>query len=454
MPLANPWKRMYARERRKPTSTGVPRARRALAAVLLATAGAGFGCQSTLTGPLALIRNARDRSLSPGLTDKEVGDDRNIFARLIKPKAPPAGDFDGNPLVLGSDGWKPMIAPKDPEADKELAAAQALYQQGKLDEAEKAYKVIAKKRKGSPWGEKAQFYLAESQFQRGHYFRAHDNYELLIKDYKGTEFNQKLVEREYIIAQVWLAQYDPKAPPETKIPWYGGFDGRRPYFDVHGHAISALEHVRHNNVNGPLADDAVLRIADEHMKAGEYELAGIFYDQLITDHPKSAHLQRAQLASIDARMKAYVGPEYDGAGLEKAREMIKQTLASFPDRPAGNEPLFHTLDIINDQEAERAYVVASYYKKTGKVASAEYYYGKIPQKWPKSPWAAKAKVELATLAKKPRKLSDPSKIMTQPGANDSFFSGGGPGMGGMGGSGMGGGGMGGMGGGMGGGGMM
>jgi outer membrane protein assembly factor BamD (BamD/ComL family) len=448
MPLANLWKTAHARERPKPTSAGT---RLAIAALVLAMAGTG--CQSTLTGPLALIRNARDNSLSPGPTSKESGDDRNIFARLIRPKAPPSGDFDGDPLVLGSDGWKPMAAPKDPEADKELQAAQALYQQGKLDEAEKAYKAIAKKRKGTPWGEKAQFYLAESQFQRGQYFRANDNYELLIKDYRGTEFNQKLVEREYIIAQVWLAQYDPKAPPETKIPWRNAFSGARPFFDTHGHAISTLEHVRHNHVNGPLADDAVLRIADEHMKAGEYELAGMYYDQLVTDHPKSPYLQRAQLAAIDARMKGYIGPEYDGAGLEKARDMIKQTMASFPDRAAGNEPLYHTLDLINDQEAERTYVVAAYYKKTGKVASAEYYYGKIPQKWPKSPWAAKAKTELAALAKMPRKVSDPSKIMTQPGANDSFFSGGGPGMGGMGGGGMGSGGMGGMGG-MGGGGMM
>ena len=94
-------------------------------------------------------------------------------------------------------------------------------------------------------------------------------------------------------------------------------------------------------------------------------------------------------------MKGYLGPEYDGTGLEKARELIKQTMATFPDRPAGNEKLYHTLDLINDQEAERTFVVGDYYKRTGKVTSAEFYFGKIPQRWPKSPWAAKAKTELA-----------------------------------------------------------
>jgi hypothetical protein len=145
-------------------------------------------------------------------------------------------------------------------------------------------------------------------------------------------------------------------------------------------------------------------------------------------------------------MKGYLGPEYDGAGLEKARELVKQTMATFPDRPAGNEKLYHTLDLINDQEAERTFVVADYYRRTGKVASAEYYYGKIPRRWPKSPWAAKAKTQLASLAKMPREISKPSKIMTQPGSTDPMLGGSG-GMGGMGGmgGGMGGMGMGGMG---------
>jgi TolA-binding protein len=406
------------------------------------------GCQSIGTNPLTLWSLGRDSSLSKGPTASETGDDRSLMARWLTPKKPPAGNFDPNPLVLGSNGWKPMEPEKNPEADREFHAALALFQQGKLTEAEAAFKGLAKKRKGSPWGEKGQYYLAETQFQRGKLAAAHDSFEKLIADYTGTEFNDKLVSREFAIAQTWLAQYDPKAPPDKKLPWYGRFTGQEPLLDVHGHALRALEHVRHHNPTGPLADDAVLRIADEHMASRDYDAAALYYDQLVTDHPKSPYLQRAQLASIDARMKAYVGPEYDGSGLEKAREMVKQTMTMFPDRPAGNEGLFHTLDLINDQDAERTYVRAEYYRRAGYIASAEYYYGKVPQMWPKSPWAAKAKTQLASLAKAPRKRHDPSKIMTQPGTTDPFSSGGmgGMGMPGMGGMGMPGmGGMGGMG---------
>ena len=95
---------------------------------------------------------------------------------------------------------------------------------------------------------------------------------------------------------------------------------------------------------------------------------------------------------------------------------------TFPERQASFEKLYLTLDHINDAEAEKTFNIGMYYKRTGKVASAEYYLGKIPQRWPKSPWAVKAKTELAELAKMPRKPSKPSKIIIPPGASDPFMS--------------------------------
>ena len=132
------------------------------------------------------------------------------------------------------------------------------------------------------------------------------------------------------------------------------------------------------------------------MKHSDYESAALYYDQLIADFPKSPFLQKAQHAAIDARMKAYLGPDYDTSGLEKARVLVRKTMDAFPERQASFEGLYHTLDVINDAEAEKTFRNGAYYKKIGKVASAEFYFGKIPQRWPNSPWAVKAKSELAS----------------------------------------------------------
>ena len=119
-------------------------------------------------------------------------------------------------------------------------------------------------------------------------------------------------------------------------------------------------------------------------------------------------------------------------------------MEGFPVQQA-SEKLYHTLDVINEAEAEKTYKQGAYYKRAGKVASAEYYFGKLPRRWPGSPWAVKAKVELAELAKMPRTPSKPSRIIIPPGSTDPFGGGGRGGMGGgMGGMGMGGMGMGGM----------
>jgi outer membrane protein assembly factor BamD (BamD/ComL family) len=412
------------------------------------------GCSSTGGGLLSLWRQGTDSSLSKGPTAEEVNDNRNLMARWLSPKKNPHADPESlnptSPLILGSNGYKPLTPLKNAEADAEFEAAERLFQQGKfqappmptliflagpwcerlfrqgeLDAAEPRFMRIVSKRKGTPWGEKAQYYLAESQYQRGDLVAAHNSFEKLHADYPGTEFLDKLVSREYAIAHQWLAQSDPKAKPDEKLAWYTHFTGEQPLLDTQGEALAALEHVRHNDPTGPLADDSVLRIADEHMSKRDYESAALYYDQLSTDHPKSPFLQRAQLAAIDARMKGYLGPEYDGNGLEQARELIKQTMATFPDRPAGNEKLYHTLDLINDQEAERAFVVGDYYQRTGKVVSAEHYFGKIRQRWPKSPWATKAKTRLAVLAKMPRNTTTPSKINIGRFAGDPFASSGG-----------------------------
>ena len=201
--------------------------------------------------------------------------------------------------------------------------------------------------------------------------------------------------------------------------WNDHFNGRLPTIDVDGFALKTMEHVRHHDPTGPLADDATLRIADHYFKKADYENSAAYYEQLIKDHPKSDLLQRAQLGFIDSEMKGYLGPQYDSEGLEKAGRMIRQTMTSFPDRPADvTERLYRDLDLISDQQAEISFHTGDFYKRTGYASGAEYYFGEVRARWPKSPWADKAKVEMASLAKMPRKKALPSKILTLPGAPD------------------------------------
>jgi outer membrane protein assembly factor BamD (BamD/ComL family) len=394
------------------------------------------GCASDPTGIMSRWRTANDKTITSSLDP----DDRGMMARWFSPKAPKNADpNEPSPFVLGKGGLKATKVAPNPEADEEFRAAETLFQQGKLKDAEAAFKKLAKKRKDTPWGEKSQYYLAETQYQQGKYTSAHNSFEQLHADYAATVYLEKLVAREYEIAQYWLSFSDPGRKPPKDAAWTDRINGRRPLLDTGGYAMRVLEHVRQNDPQGPLADDATLQMADYHFAIGDYDAAAGYYDELLTGHPKSPYVQRAQLASIDSKMKGYLGPDYDGTGLEQARETVKQTMATFPERQASvDNALYHTIDLISDQQAERAYRVGQYYRRTGHVISAEYYFAMIPYRWPRSSWASQAKVQLAELAKMPRTESQPSKIMTPPNFTDPFggaFGGGANGMNGMGGGG-------------------
>ncbi|MGP0065378.1 MAG: tetratricopeptide repeat protein, partial [Isosphaeraceae bacterium] len=196
---------------------------------LLLLASMPAGC-ANVTSPLAQWRAAYDGNLYKKISPEEMADasgpadSTNLLQRWLSPKttaSAPGGTSPTTSLVLGSNGWRPMAkSAPNPEADAEFDAALKLFKQGKFSEAEKQFAKIAKNRKGSTWGENGQYYVAESQYHQKHYIDAHDSLDKLFTDYPATAYLDKLVAREYELAQLWLAQTDPNAPPEKKLPWY------------------------------------------------------------------------------------------------------------------------------------------------------------------------------------------------------------------------------------------
>ena len=140
---------------------------------------------------------------------------------------------------------------KDPEADAEFKAALKLFQQGKFAEAEKEFAKIAKNRKGTPWGEDGQYYLAETQFQRKKYVDAHDSFEMLHTTTPPPTTSTSWSAASTRSPSSGSRRPTPKAPKDKLLPWYGRFDGRLPLIDTQGYGLKALEHVRQNDPDRP-----------------------------------------------------------------------------------------------------------------------------------------------------------------------------------------------------------
>ena len=421
-----------------------------------------------------------DKAIAPPPTVEESGDDRGPLSRLFLPEFNPARSNSDPSLVKASTTSEEtrieFQKKNDQDTEREFDAAQALFDAGDYTAAEKAFARIEKQQNSdavtqmygsnlksgvsvndqnplnkqsaegnwirdagknliSPfrnrkahtvWGEKALFFLAESQFRQGKLVNANDSFVKLMVNYPGTRFRDEVVKREYEIALTWLDSVDPNSPPEKRGSFSDHFNGRLPFVDVSGTALQVLEHVRHHDpdANAPYGDDAVKRIADYHYQYGHWEEASTHYDQLIADHPKSEFLQYAYSRSIDSKLKAYYGPDYDVSGLDKANTQIEQMARLFPERTAETrETLSRSTDLINDQNAEITYRRGEFYQQTGYPGAAEFCFGEVKARWPSSEWANKAAAKLDLIAKAPRKIVEPSRIMTLPGAADPYANG-------------------------------
>ena len=124
--------------------------------------------------------------------------------------------------------------PKDPKADAEFQAALKLFQQGKFAEAEKEFAKIAKNRKGTPWGENAQYYLAETQYQRKKYVDAHDSFEKLARRLPGHRIPRQAGQPRVRHRPALDAPRRPQGTQGEADPWYGRFDGSLPFIDTKG----------------------------------------------------------------------------------------------------------------------------------------------------------------------------------------------------------------------------
>jgi TolA-binding protein len=197
-----------------------------------------------------------------------------------------------------------LQAPPNVRLDGQIRSAPELFRLGRFAEAEPQFAWIAAARRGMSWGERAQYHLAECQYQQKRYFAALLSFVRLLTEYPATGYLDQAVRREYEIAQLWMTQLDHQAPAGKKLPWFARLDGRLPLFGTREFALEALELVRHNDPTGPLADDAAVKLADYYMKRDEFDTAAQYYAQVAADHPKSPLSLYARRAAFRARIRS------------------------------------------------------------------------------------------------------------------------------------------------------
>ncbi|HUG90491.1 MAG TPA: tetratricopeptide repeat protein [Planctomycetaceae bacterium] len=317
---------------------------------------------------------------------------------------------------------------------EEYRQAEDLYRAGEFAQAEKSFRRIAKKYKGSQVQEDALFMIGECQFERNQFAKAQDSYDKLLNEFPSSRHLDRAGRRLFLIAQSWLefpevvvaaeiqqVDYEnPRAtPPPTpprdrsndpsrRIPIFPNVWNRtRPVFDTNGRALEALKSIWLKDPTGPLADDALMMTASHHVRNGNYMEAARHYEMLIEQYPKSEHLKDAFQLCAHATAMSHQGPLYDGHALTRSRELKQSTMRLFPDQ-VDRERILDEIRRIDEEKAGSEWANVEFWQRKRDPVAAAASAREVVRLYPNSTYAARAREVLATLEAEQQPAPAPS----------------------------------------------
>ena len=292
------------------------------------------------------------------------------------------------------------LGPSDQVSQQKLTEAEQLFQAQKYSTAAERYEAAADRAINMRLKEDALFMAAESHYFADRYIKARDAYNALADKYPSTRYLDRLVERQWKIAQYW-ENYEEYRPDWAMTP--NGWDKTRPGFDTLGHAIKTYDNIRMNDPTGPRADDAIMATAGIYFRRNRYDDADYQYSLLRREYPRSEFQFEAHLLGLQSKMRKYQGPDYDGTPLEEAEKLIVQLRRNFAGQLSADERerLKTTSADLNRMVATRDMRMAQYYDGTKYYGAARGYYAEVINKYPDSELAQQARDRLAELGGEP-----------------------------------------------------
>jgi outer membrane protein assembly factor BamD (BamD/ComL family) len=212
------------------------------------------------------------------------------------------------------------------------------------------------------------FIKAESLYAKGKFNKAVRGYDNFLDDFPGSELYQVALDRQFSIAQAYLA-----GQRRTVLK----------FFRIRGYAEGEkiMDKIADRAGIAPLATRANIAVAESHEKRKNYEDAYQRWSQILTKWPTGQIGKNALLSMARCKYLAYNGPKYDISDLVSAKSYYQNFRLRYPDDA---EELHIDAKIANIDEllAEKQFEIAQFYTRTGGVDSASIYHQEIVEKWP------------------------------------------------------------------------
>lgn len=310
----------------------------------------------------------------------EVAEAQSVGLAYRTPEASQAADEIEIFLARLSDS-------EERAAAEDLNAASEAFREGRYSRAIRRTKKLLKKFRYSRHAEGALWLQAEARFSRGDYFKAFGDYETFIKTYAGSPWIDKALRREFQCAEALLG------PARRKVFGVGILNGE-------DEAIAILEKVYGHRPTGPLAPDAVFRIAEYYILKARYTEAEEMLRKFLEEFPNHGRARQAELWCAQCCMAGNLGSRYDDSGLKRAEDTLSAYRRKYP-KLAAQENVDGAMERIRHLQAERRVERAEYYDRADRPRAARFYAHLVLKRYPGTPAAERARGLLSRLGTAP-----------------------------------------------------
>lgn len=277
----------------------------------------------------------------------------------------------------------PKIAVKaTPEEQFEFA--KGFYDGKKYEEAVREFKKVLKSYPKSAEAAESQYYLGLIEEDRGNIYEAYLAYQKVIDKYPFSERIQEIIEREYKIAERFMAGEKRKAMGMS-LP-------------VDNPAIEIFSKIVENSTYGSFASKAQYKLGLVLKGLSRYYEAEEAFNKVISNYPDSEWAEAAKFQIASTRAAVSRSPDYDQGSAKEAREKFEGFIKEHPDAALSADAQ-KNIEQLKDSEAESSYNIANFYEKQKEYGSAKIYYDEIINNYPGTIWAAKSLARLQVIEK-------------------------------------------------------
>lgn len=278
----------------------------------------------------------------------------------------------------------PKSIPK-PTPKEQFEFAKGFYEQKQYEDAKREFKKLLKSYPKSFEASESQYYLGLTEEAEDNLYEAYQAYQKLIDKYPFSERIQEVNEREYKIAEAFMAGYKRKALGVV-LP-------------VENPAIEILTRVVENSSYGPLAPKAQYKLGLVLKSLTRYYEAEEAFNKVISNYPESEWVGPAKFQIASCRAAVSRGSAYDQGATEEAKQKFEEFVKEHPEAVLSSEAESN-INALREKEAESSYNVARFYEKQMAFGAARVYYQDVLNNYPQSSWAQKAEERLKTMEKK------------------------------------------------------